>query len=368
MSSLSPTVLPQRATSPDWPAALSYAPQLDGLRACAVMAVMVFHTLRPIMPGGFLGVDIFFVLSGYLITRTLLSDIERYGRIRFGRFYARRALRLLPALFLLLAVFWIAYCVFARLRYDVIYTPTETLIAIAATLTYVMNVLHAFGITDPGAFAHTWSLSIEEQFYLVWPVLLWALLSRFGRDGAVAAAAGLALAVLAWRFWLVHENVPVGRIYAMTDTRCDALLFGALAALAPVRPLSMSMIRLTAFPALLLLVLIARKSFTETNQTPILFTLVALASAWCVLVLAEGPEDFWLSRLLRNPVAVYLGTLSYGLYLWQWPVLYFLHILEIPEATFTQFVLVLTISLFFSALSYHAVERPLMRRYKPVLS
>ena len=163
---------------------MSYRPYLDGLRGVAVLLVFVFHAARSGLPGGFIGVDIFFVLSGYLITSILLTQYRRTGGIRVGEFYARRVRRLLPAVVLLVVVVVIREAIWG----DVL-AAGERLKDALATLFYVEN-WNLIAQADeyfaesiaPSPLRHAWSLSIEEQFYLVWPWLLVGILWRFGRS------------------------------------------------------------------------------------------------------------------------------------------------------------------------------------------
>ncbi len=216
-------------------------PALDGLRAVAVIAVLLFHGGVAGARGGFLGVDVFFVLSGYLITMLLLREQQATGRIALGAFWARRARRLLPALFFVLA----AVAVYAAFLVEPQARLSLRLDGLA-TLGYVGNWRQlgaeggyfAQGAT-PSPLRHTWSLSIEEQFYLVWPLVVVALLrgrrltrSRVRRVLVVAAVAALASAVL----MSVLLGGDVSRVYYGTDTRAQSVLVGcALAALLRLR-------------------------------------------------------------------------------------------------------------------------------------
>ena len=211
-------------------------PGLDGVRAVAVAAVLIFHADPTWLPGGFLGVDVFFTLSGFLITSLLLTELEARGGIRFGRFYQHRAKRLLPAMVAVLIVssllaITVAQDAAARLRDDVV-----------ASAFYVTNwwyVAHGTsyfdGIGRPPLLQHLWSLAVEEQFYLVWPLILYVLW-RVGRVRAVrfGAMAGV-LASTAWMGWIaVRDGIPAvtdsGRVYFGTDTHAMTLLAGAVLA------------------------------------------------------------------------------------------------------------------------------------------
>src|SRR3712207_4059108 len=216
-------------------APLSYLPGLDGLRALAVMAVLLYHADPRWMPGGYLGVEVFFVISGYLITALLLSEWQQHSHIDLKNFWLRRARRLLPALYLLLLV-TLAFAVVAlpdevaRLRVDAL-----------AAFGYVTNWYLVLGqhsyfetVGRPSLLQHLWSLAVEEQFYVLWPLLLsvtlWGVASRrrwsrrrLALSIALVGAVGSALVMAI----LYQPGVDPSRVYYGTDTRVAGLLFGA---------------------------------------------------------------------------------------------------------------------------------------------
>ena len=209
-----------------------HVPELDGLRGIAILAVVVHHHLTPFsLSGGFLGVDLFFVLSGFLITGLLLSEFEKTQTISLRKFYMRRVLRLGPALFLYLVA-----CLCVTYYTQLIDFKTE-LKLIGLAIAYATNWRLALGwdpTLDPTAII--WSLSIEEQFYVVWPLLLFACLAlkirrRFIGLGLVVVI----VAILLHRYDLLESGSSLTRLYYGTDTRADALLVGCLTALLPAR-------------------------------------------------------------------------------------------------------------------------------------
>jgi peptidoglycan/LPS O-acetylase OafA/YrhL len=307
---------------------LGYRPELDGLRALAVTLVLFQHTGDflvsedgprldggPWFPGGFLGVDLFFVLSGFLITTLLLEERRATGGIRLTAFYERRALRLLPALGVLLAgtTAWVALTGGAlrdHLRG-----------ALAATL-YVWNWAVAAGV-DVGDFGHghLWSLAVEEQFYLVWPFALvtLALVSR-RRPHTMVGWCLLGAAAAAVHRSAVAASAGVGDAYVRTDTRADALLVGAALGAGFVSWGRLPRWAGTVAPvaAVALVGLAATTSFTDRWLYDGGFTVVALLGALLVAGAVAGSP--WLHPLLTAPSVVRLGTLSYTAYLLHYPV------------------------------------------------
>ncbi|MGI8547896.1 MAG: acyltransferase family protein, partial [Gemmatimonadaceae bacterium] len=196
-------------------AALGYRPELDGLRAVAVLGVMVFHS-GVALTGGFLGVDMFFVLSGFLITALLMEEWQTGGSISLRAFYARRAIRLLPALLGVLAVLWLAV-LFLGDRFKT--SPAIMLSTTGYTLGYMANWVMALHLDEwPTPLGHFWSLAVEEQFYLIWPVLLvTALTLRAPRWLPIAALSVAILAIGAWRAWLWRSGAGFDRVFYATD-------------------------------------------------------------------------------------------------------------------------------------------------------
>ena len=213
---------------------LGYQPGLDGLRAVAVVAVLLYHFGVSWLPGGFLGVEVFFVISGYLITSLLLAEWRADHGIALGSFWARRARRLLPALFAMLAVVSAAALIFAP---DAV---PELRRGIPAALVYMTNwyeivrkqsYFARFG--RPPLLLHLWSLAVEEQFYLIWPplLLLGVRRTRGRRRPRVYAALGGAAASALAGYLLYHPGVDPSRVYYGTDTRASGLLLGAVLAM-----------------------------------------------------------------------------------------------------------------------------------------
>jgi peptidoglycan/LPS O-acetylase OafA/YrhL len=284
----------------------------------AILAVMVYHS--GLVRGGFLGVDVFFALSGFLITGLLADERARTGRIAFGKFYMRRALRLLPALLLVVAV-----CGGALLLLGPRELRGLALAYMAAVLFYVANWAAIWGL-PLGLFSHTWSLAIEEQYYLLWPLLLGLLLravpSRLGVLLMVLMGAG---AGLVYRTVLAGRGASIEHLYYGLDTHGDALLVGCAAGLLvawrmlPERPLGIALTRGAALVgALGLWLLLVGARYPVDYVRHGASTLAALGTG-LVMVELFLPGS-WLERVLRVRPLAGIGRISYGLYLWHFPV------------------------------------------------
>jgi peptidoglycan/LPS O-acetylase OafA/YrhL len=337
-----------------------HVPALDGLRACAIGLVLIFHTgfgLKHFV-GGWIGVDLFFVLSGYLITGLLVTELAGTNHVRLGAFYGRRALRLLPAL---VAAVALAGVLWRLAPTPVPPTPAPSFLAAAGyVLAYAANLVPKETL---GPLNHCWSLAVEEHYYLIWPPLLTLAWMRLGWVGAVAAAICGTAVVIGYRAWGV---LPWGvDPYRFTLTRADALFIGSAAALLlPPRPAGPP----ARVPAVIIaLGLLAAVAFSlrVPIRAPWLykygFTVIALAAA-TVVVAATRPS--WAAGLLATRPLVWVGQRSYGLYLYHLPVYAACAGLRI-RGNAENFVwltaLRLVATFIIAALSYQFLERPFLR-------
>jgi peptidoglycan/LPS O-acetylase OafA/YrhL len=343
-----------------------YRPALDGVRAVAVAAVLVFHARPDWLPGGFVGVDVFFVLSGFLITGTLLSEARSAGVIRLAAFWGRRARRLLPALLLVL----VTVAVGARYLRPAQELPSLRLDALAA-LAYMANwrmLFHGgdyFVRTGPASpLQHTWSLGIEEQFYLLWPLIVAGMLRwRRSRSALLAlcvtgtGAAALLCAVL------YRPGGDPARVYYGTDTRAGALLAGcALAVLLAgrtLRPTRWLTAAATGAGVLLVAVMVLARGESGWLYRGGL-TVVALAVAVVLAFLIAAPGSYPTLLLSLGPV-VWVGRISYGLYLWHWPLFAAFNAQRTGLTGVALFVLRIAVTVAVAAASYHLVELPIRR-------
>lgn len=323
---------------------MHYNRALDGVRALAILAVVSFHCVAPWGRGGFLGVDVFFVLSGYLIT-TLLAAEHRGGGIDIGAFYARRALRLYPTLLLLLA----AYLALAPMLW-----PTDERWLVAAlNAVYLMDYALAWWGVH-GAVGHTWSLGVEEKFYLLWPLLL-PILLRTRRPISWLLAAYIA--VTAWRYFITFEW-GWAKAYFAFDTRASGILLGAIAALVPFkvsRPAVMIACMALAIAVLLPIIATTPRSVPVAGVT-LGITLAELSAFVLIGYVKDHPNN---SFLATTPMA-YIGKLSYGIYLWHFPL-----VLLLRDVHAQPWWITLSATLLFSvamaALCLHLVDQPLKR-------
>jgi peptidoglycan/LPS O-acetylase OafA/YrhL len=342
-----------------------YRPDIDGLRALAVLAVVAYHVFPALAPGGFVGVDVFFVISGFLISTIIFKSLAS-GKFSFLEFYAHRVRRIFPALILVMAV-----CLFfgwnTLLANEFIYLGKH----IAASAGFVQNLL-LWGETGYFDIAselkplnHLWSLAIEEQFYLVFPLLLWCAW-RAGLNLLAAVALIGILSFAANLYGAYHD--PIGTFFSL-QTRAWELMVGAVAgwlalygirAYETLRPQGSS---LAFWPNSvlscvgLLLILIAIFGLDKTVPYPGVLALLPVLGA--ALLLLSG-HMAWTNRIiLSNRVPVFVGLISYPLYLWHWPLLSYLTIVDGGQPSLYQRTIVAVLSLVLAWLTYQFVELPL---------
>ncbi|WP_165399590.1 acyltransferase family protein [Janibacter limosus] len=354
---------------------LPYRPAIDGLRAFAVISVIIYHLMPRWLPGGWFGVDVFFVISGFLITSLLLSEYRRTrGHIDLLGFWRARARRLLPALFIVLAA--VLLCA----TFLTVSGRTRNVAGdVLATLAYVANWRFVLGdeayfgqVAAPSPLRHAWSLAVEEQFYIVYPMLLIGLLAVIRRRvnlAAVLMALGAASALL---MVVLHTpGLDPSRVYYGTDTRAHQLLVGAaVAALISGGPGAVDRARVRvadlwcrrlALPALLVIVSAfwwagrAQSALFEGGAV-VLSVLITV-----VLVAATSPATSVVQRVLSWEPLRRIGMVSYGLYLWHWPIIVFLNDQVLPWPTAARVALQVALTALLSWLSYRFIERPVRR-------
>lgn len=363
----------------------SRIPALDGVRAVAVLVVMAFHVHTPSFNAGFLGVDAFFVLSGFLITGLLLRDVRVYGRIRLANFWSRRVRRLFPALFVMVTaiVTWGTFLAPSHQR-EALRTDVFATLLDVANWRFISSSSYfgGDGVTSP--LEHTWSLAVEEQFYLVWPILLTlgvlAVRRRLRKAGepigpsvtrvaAILTTVAIAISVglLAWFY---DPNGPE-RAYMGTDSRAFEPLLGALlACLATSDRLQATARRYAGSEIVVGMAGLALGVWLlgaggATGTAPAYYRggalAVSMACGLMILGAAYGRTKNPVVRLLGNPLSAWLGRISYGVYLWHWP--FALWLLR-PDGTFSlrRALAVVALSIATAAASFYLVEQHVQGR------
>lgn len=349
------------------PRRLRHTPELDGVRAVALLTVFVHHLgvvmwlHRPswFVPGGQVGLDLFFALSGFLITALLLGERERTGGIRAGHFLWRRFLRLMPAVVLFVAGLTAANLVTGRYPDDRLWRSAAWVLPFATNLG-LENVVAEAG--------HTWSLSVEVHFYVLWGLLTALVAAKVRRPyPMLAALAGAGIVAAAVLRGLAYADDPgdAFHIYSQTIYRIDAPLLGALAGVAWMAGwLDRVPARVAGWAAPLALAALALATFrTDPLAAGLyrgLFTVVAACG--CLLVVAvqrSGPTRT--RAALRFPPLVFLGTISFSVYLWHLPVMMFVWRNATAWPVAQQLVVASAASLALGAASYYAIERPVLR-------
>jgi peptidoglycan/LPS O-acetylase OafA/YrhL len=344
------------------PSALGRIEALDGLRGLAVSAVIVNHLRPHALKGGWLGVDVFFVLSGFLITSLLLAEHRATGRVDIRRFYSRRARRLLPALFLLLLVLTIVARVapdasgFQSLRGDGL-----SALGYVANWHFVLAGTSYFAAFAPSALRHLWSLSVEEQFYLLWPLALVVVLRRHGARAVGIVAFGLALASAIAMAVAYGNGTHISRAYFGTDTHAHGVLLGCvLATLGPARrrwPFART-------AALLALATLGVCMFVLDGGAPAAYrggiAGIGVVTAVLIAGLVAAGDSGPAGRMLAWSPLRGLGRISYGLYLWHWPVLVFLTPARVGVSGWPLIVVQLGCTFAFAVASFFLIERPVL--------
>lgn len=346
------------------PFRLGYRPALDGARGISILLVLGVHEFSTYMPGGYLGVDVFFVLSGFLITSLLLSEWADRGNINLKSFYVRRALRLVPALVVVLIV-WSIYTV-VIVRESPMWVAWTSL----AVLFYSANIVIAYTPFSLAGLTPAWSLSAEEQFYLLWPfalsVLLWRKVS-LGKIAIVLVAVSSLVAILRILVWNATHDWE--RIYFAPDTHADPILIGCLVAilvhLVPgledrTPPLLFRVLFLASIG------LVASCVVVMTHETSLQYygglTVISIAMGIIVAGLVWSPPAgvLW---LLETGALVWIGRLSYSLYLWHLPIFKEFSRLtaDCPLRWSVEKMLMFGAAFAAAALSYYLVERPFLR-------
>lgn len=332
-----------------------YRTDIDGLRAVAVASILFFHAGFSAFSGGFVGVDVFFVISGYLITRLIRREIEETGTFVFGNFYARRARRLFPALFATLAASFIL---------GFLLLAPEHFRDFGGSLVYAIASLSNFyfwssaGYFDTDALLkpllHTWSLSVEEQFYLVWPALIFLLLMRWKSTSALLALLALAGSSLALNEAFHFEPAT---IFYLAPFRVFEFAIGAAVTWLDKRQPS-PLVSEAVLAAGLSLILYAVIAFNDGTRIPSYNALIPCIGAAMAIYAGRAP---YVGRLLTNPICVAIGLVSYSLYLVHWPLIVFYRYVTLTEPTVAEKWALCGLAATLAACMYRYIEQPFRR-------
>jgi peptidoglycan/LPS O-acetylase OafA/YrhL len=348
-----------------------YIPEFDGIRGISILIVMIFHAKAPFLKGGYIGVDIFFVLSGFLITFILLNEYNKTDRIDLRLFYVKRVLRLAPALIFLL--------VFINL-YSQIYLDNSaaksTFIDSIIVLFYSVNWSRAFGIHSPYYLAHCWSLSIEEQFYFIWPIIFLVILRNIkSKTKVLYIVLFVAFTIWFYRIYLIYGNATIMRLYNGLDSRADALLIGCSLALfisnneigtKKIAFLGLLLKYLAPISLLFIVLICLLVHWKNINMYYWGFFVVELCSAVLILNVYICKNSI-INVVLRTRLLTLVGCISYGLYLYHYPIY---KVMAEVGYSWKQVMSFGTIATFAIAiLSYYLIEKPALRlKRKYVLS
>jgi peptidoglycan/LPS O-acetylase OafA/YrhL len=334
-----------------------HLPALDGLRMLAVVTVIVGHVGYPVPAD--LGVNVFFVLSGFLITWLLLKERARTGRISFKTFYLRRAFRLLPAYYVFLALSLANY--YGRSHGG----AAQRTDIIVPSLLYYANYFNALHDHPPTPISHTWSLAVEEQFYVLWPLVFSFFYARGRRPMVWFLAVSIAL-VATWRSLLFcYVHVGTAYVYNAFDTRFDSLAVGCLAAVMTQSPRVLAVAEVVArcsvYPMFVALLIAVSRSLPLTYHYSLGFSVEAALIGVAMLQLVQlASRPTW--RWLDHPAVAYLGKISYPMYLYHGICNSFSsQIFRDPSRLYLRLALALALTIVLGTISFYLVERPFLR-------
>ncbi|EHT8098297.1 acetyltransferase [Staphylococcus pseudintermedius] len=344
-----------------------YMPGLDGVRAVAVIAIIIYHLNPQWLSGGFLGVDTFFVISGYLITSLLLTEYHNTGKIELMSFWLRRVKRLIPAVLFLVMGVIVLSLIFMPTEIQKVRADSIAAIFYVSNCWYIMQNVDYFEQFAVQPLKHLWSLAIEEQFYLVFPIVLLSLLSFIRRLKSIRIIFLILLVISMIAMMVLYvPNENVARVYFGTDTRIQTLLMGVLLALvwppfqlkAKVNRQMRTMID-TAGVVGLAILFICFKFVSETNSI-LYYGGFFLISTVTLLVIASSvhPSGYF-AKFLGNKVFTFIGSRSYSLYLWHYPIIVLIHHQfvqgQIPPLVYVVEILLMVLMAEFS---YKFIEQP----------
>jgi len=340
---------------------LKYRKEIDGLRAVAVLPVILFHASFAGFSGGYVGVDIFFVISGYLITSNILNEISR-NQFSIVNFYERRARRILPALSIVLLFTSIA--AFILMPAELLKSYSKSLVSVASFSSNIFFYLtsgYFSTVSDEKPLLHTWSLAVEEQYYIFFPIMI-SVLWGVGKKNLFKLLVGLTLCSLFFSQYLSMRGAVDGNFY-LIFSRAWELLFGALIAFLNLKQVLIRRWLMEVIGALgLLLIIYSIIFFDKQTPFPSFYTLIPVLGAGLIIVFSDC--NTLLGRFLSNKLFVAIGLISYSLYLWHQPIFAFLRLKTLGEPTHDAFVVAILIAVSLSYFSYRFIERPFRNKSK----
>lgn len=321
---------------------------------------MAFHTNLSLFRGGFIGVDIFFVLSGFLITSLLVREYDKFYSINLKNFYIRRILRLIPALSILL----IALCIISYVLLNKNSAERNYIDSLIA-LFYLSNWARAFSIHPPYFLGHTWSLSIEEQFYVIWPIFVLFSLRFIKRRNILKIIFLLALSSWLCNFYFYFTGAPPERLYNGLDTRCYALLIGSFLGFITLPELRRCIefipkklfMMITLFASISLVFILLFSHWKAKNMFLYGYLFVSLLTALMIINVLIY-QDSYVCKFLSTRWLTWIGSISYGLYLWHYPIFLVIKGFGFEKIQIALLGVPLTFAV--ASVSYYIIERPIL--------
>lgn len=337
---------------------MKYRTEIDGLRAVAVLPIVMFHAGVSVLHGGFIGVDIFYVISGFLITSIIAGEMES-GKFSIAAFYKRRIVRIFPALFVLIAAVTAISC--AIMLPEELRSMSKSAVATSffySNQFFLADADYFAGASETKPLLHTWSLGVEEQFYIFFPLIL-LIARRFAPRRVVMIVAGVALLSLLWSFRKTFNDPGVA--FYVLPSRAWEMGMGALVALGAAPRLEAVAARRGMTALGLLLVVAAIFLVDENNGFPVPWAILPCLGT--SLILAYG-DTGGVGRLLSAAPSRFVGAVSYSMYLWHWPIIAFYRLLTGMELTLVEAMGLTLASFVAAALSYYLVEQPFLKRFR----
>lgn len=347
----------------------NYLASIDSLRAIAVISVIIYHLSSSYLPGGFLGVDLFFVLSGYLISSLIMQEYQETSKLDLKEFYIRRSRRLLPAVYFMISVFVIFMVIFNKYALEKSYLDAVFSYVYSSNWWYIVHQVDYFDSFATSPFKHLWSLAIEEQFYFFFPViflLIQFINKKFGGKIKYPYVIGALIIISLLSHIFLYDENNVNRVYYGTDTRTFALLIGVLGAyIYPMSNLKLEISRkekklysLTSATSLIIFV-VSMFFISETSMFMYRGGFFVYSVLFLIMIISTAKQKTLMSFLMSFKPLVFIGKISYSLYLWHFPII----VLLSPgmENTYLRNIILLVLIFSAAIFSYRFIESPIRR-------